>query len=451
MLGTLSDNDKANLILKEISFKELLKKNPIGDTIRTVLTVKGDWFFNLLRSKAGIAEFKAWFSKYIDDHTFKSVDIMQFNNDVKEKFGFEFYPYLSDWFNGKQQPGFLTTGLKANEIIVGDRSRYQVTFIVSNPEPVAGLFNVSFRTGGPGSAGSGGGQQVTMTYQGGGGGRGGITIATQGRGMEADDISKIVFLGRGETKKIGIVLDAQPRAMMINTLFAKNIPGEITLPIDEIIKSKSGTKEFSGEETLSRMPLFTDPSEIIVDNEDTGFISSKQNTLSPLKRLLGIENKTGKTYMQVSLFNVPEYWQPVVQSSYYGKYIRSAVYTRAGTGDKSITWTTIIKSPGYYDVYCYVGKSVERMMVRTGAAGGQGGPGSPGGNQQGESPYKDMHYKIHHDEGVEDITLDYENAEGGWNNIGRYYLSPDTAKVVLTNQSAGRIVIGDAIRWVKQN
>ena len=56
-----------------------------------------------------------------------------------------------------------------------------------------------------------------------------------------------------------------------------------------------------------------------------------------------------------------------------------------------------------------------------------------------------------HDEGVEEITLDYENAESGWNNLGRYHLSPDTAKVVLTNKSAGMFVIGDAVKWVKQN
>jgi hypothetical protein len=69
---------------------------------------------------------------------------------------------------------------------------------------------------------------------------------------------------------------------------------------------------------------------------------------------------------------------------------------------------------------------------------------------QGEGLYKDMHFKIYHDEGVEEITFDYENADGGWNNLGRYYLSSDTAKVVLTNQSTGRIVIGDAVKWVKQ-
>ena len=62
-----------------------------------------------------------------------------------------------------------------------------------------------------------------------------------------------------------------------------------------------------------------------------------------------------------------------------------------------------------------------------------------------------MHYKIYHDEGVEEITVDFENAEAGWNNLGRYYISSDSAKVELTNQSAGRMVIGDAIRWVKEN
>jgi len=447
--GALSDNDKANLILKKTSFRDLLAENPSGDTIRTVLTVKGDWFFNLLRSKAGIEEFKTWFSEYIDKHSFSSIDIQHFNDDVKEKFGFDFYPFLNEWFNGKEQPGFLITDLKATEIIVGDRSRYRVTFTVSNPEPVEGLFNISFRTGGAEGQNFLSKNIMLNASQGGGGGSNKFTISMQGRGMEASDISKIVLMGPDEAKKIGIVLDAEPRAMLINTLFAKNIPGEINLPVNEIMKSKNSVKEFSGEETLSSMPSYNEPSEIIVDNEDPGFISSRQNITSPLKKLLGIQNKNGNTYMQISMWNTPEYWQPVVLTTYYGKYIRSAVYTRAGTGDKSITWTTTLKEPGYYDIYSYVGKTTARIKVKSG--GGTGGQDDQNDDQMGDGTYKDMHYKIYNDDGVEEITLDYENADGGWNNLGRYYLSSDTAKVVLTNKSSGRIVIGDAIRWVKQN
>lgn len=472
MMGSLSDNDKANLILRDISFRDLLATNPAGDTMRPVLTVKGDYFFNMIRAKAGIEEFKDWFQKYIDDHRFKSVNIEKLNSDIKEKFGFEFYPYLSDWFTKKEQPGFLFSNLQASEIVVGDRSRYQVTFIVSNPEPVAGIFNVSFRTGGPGGGRGGGGGMIVQSFQGGpGGGPGNFSISMQGRGMEAADISKIVFLGAGEAKKVGIVLDAQPRAMMINTLFSRNIPGEINMPISEITKSKERVKEFTGEEKLGTIPRLIDLSEIIVDNEDSGFIKSRQSSVSPLKKLLHIKNNNGETYQTVNMMNAPEYWQPAVESNYYGKYILSSVYTRGSTGDKDVTWNAIIKEPGYYDIYCYVGKSVDRMFVRgvrqggpggaggPGGGGGPGGPGGPGGAgegpmgnaMRGESPYKDMHYKIYHDEGVEELTLDYPNADGGWNLLGRYYLSPDTAKVVLTNKSEGRIVIGDAIKWVKAN
>jgi hypothetical protein len=237
--------------------------------------------------------------------------------------------------------------------------------------------------------------------------------------------------------------------MMINTLYSRNIPSEITLPFDEIVKTKGVAKEFSGEERLTSIPPFTDPSDIIVDNEDHGFIYNRQNISSPLKKLLGVKNHTENTYMSISNWNTPEYWQPVVLTSYFGKYVRSALYTRSGNGDKSLTWTTIIKEPGYYDIYCYVGKVTDRMKVKTG--GGQGNNGESDEESSGDDRFKEMHYKVYHDEGVDDITLDYEHADGGWNNLGRFYLSHDTAKVVLTNKSAGRMVIGDAIKWVKQN
>ncbi len=60
-----------------------------------------------------------------------------------------------------------------------------------------------------------------------------------------------------------------------------------------------------------------------------------------------------------------------------------------------------------------------------------------------------MHYRVFSDEGIDEITIDYGNADNGWNMLGKYHLSSDSAKVVLTNQSTGKAVIGDAVRWVK--
>jgi hypothetical protein len=463
MSGGLTDNDKANLILRDFSFRDLLAKNPGSDTLRQVLTVKGDYLFNLLRARTGINEFSDWFKKYTDDNKFRHVSIEKMNSDVKAKFGFEFYPYLNDWYNKTGQPGFIITDPQVSEIVVDNRTRYQVTFVASNKEVIAGIFNVSFRTGGSrGQMGGGGGPQgMDIVISGGGqGGRGNFAIARQGRGMEATDISRIVFLGGKEAKKIGIVLDDPPRAMMINTLFARNIPGQITMAVNEITKLSGQAKPFTGEEVLAAIPDHNNPAEVIVDNEDAGFTISQQQTVSPLKKLLGIKNRYGNTYDgQLNTYRGPEWWQPVVQSTYYGSYILSSVYTRAGTGDRLATWKGIIKKPGYYDVYCYVGKSLERMTVRGGGMGGPGGPpgagraqdggqGGPMGGFQEKGPFQDMHYKIYHDQGTDEITLDYQNAEGGWNNLGRYYLSSDTVKVELTNQSTGRIVIADAVKWV---
>jgi hypothetical protein len=429
-LGALPDIDRANLILKKLSFEEVLRKNPGGDTLRLVVGIKGDWLFNLLRSKTGIEEFNKWFKNYSQDHVFKSVDLLQFDRDLNERFGFSFYHHLDNWFLKNEQPGFIINNLRVTEIVLEDRSRYQVTFDAANTEAIPGLFNVSFRTGG----GPGSGRAGNMP---------GGEIAMQGRGMETGDISRIIALDSMQAKRIGILMDFQPRVMSVNTIFSKNIPGQFTLPVDEIIKAKSGIKPFEGEELIMQRPR-TAPNEIIIDNEDEGFRSGARAEVIPLRKLLGAKNSTDFTYLSTArTFNIPEHWQPVVNSTNYGKHVMSAVYTKPGTGDRTASWSAYLEKPGYYDVYCYIGKSVNRMVVSRGSETG-------GSRQQEQSTFRDMHYKIHHDEGVEDVTVDYENADGGWNILGRYYLSGDSAKVEITNQTTGKAVIGDAIRWVRQ-
>ena len=258
MTGGMTGHDKANLILRNGSFSEVLSMNPGSDTIRAVLNVKGDYLFNLMRSKAGIEKFNNWFRKYLDDHKFQRIDILKFNNDLKEHSGFEIYPYLSDWFSTGGQPGFLFSNIEAAETIAGDRLKYLVSFTAHNPEPVTGIFNVAFRTG---SAGRAGGMRIDVVTRGGSGG-GPSMVTIQGQGMETDDISKIVVLGPGEAKKLKIILDGEPREMIINTLFAKNIPGEINIPVNEIKKIKTGASAANEEELTVRAPELLMPGEL---------------------------------------------------------------------------------------------------------------------------------------------------------------------------------------------
>ncbi|MCK7539822.1 MAG: hypothetical protein MZV63_57415 [Marinilabiliales bacterium] len=64
---------------------------------------------------------------------------------------------------------------------------------------------------------------------------------------------------------------------------------------------------------------------------------------------------------------------------------------------------------------------------------------------------KEFTFTVYHDDGKEEIVIDFETADPGWNKLGSYYLSPDTVMVELNNKSTGRVVVGDAIKWVKRN
>mgnify|MGYP001076775812 CR=1 FL=1 len=434
-LGGLSENDKANTILKDHSMAEILSLNPSNDTTRIILTVKGDYLFNLMRVEAGIEEFNTWFSGYLEKNKFRNISMKEFNNDLYDKFSFSLESYLYQWYNGKGQPGFLFTDIVVNEIVVGTRTRYRVSFTASNPEQTAGIFNVSFRTGGRGPGGGrgmGGNVSISVT----GGGRGNISMSMAGRGMQTNDVEKIVKLEAGQAKRISVILDAEPRGMFVNTLFSLNNPGELQFPLMDVMEGKTDDNT-EGEEILENIPLMYEDNEIIVDNEDPGFNIYQEKSSGKLKEWLNIGRDDGNDYREMFTWWAPEIWQKTVQSIYYGEYVKSSVYTRAGSGERNISWTAAINEPGYYDIYTYIGKrGGQRMMF------------SRGGSRREAT--QDLHFTIEHDDGSEEMILDWTNAEHGWNHLGSYYLSPDSARVILTNQSDGRTVTGDAIKWVKQ-
>lgn len=444
----ITSNDQANMIFKDISFANLLRKDPLGDTLNNAITLKGDYLFSIFRAKGGIDEFNKWFKEYIDANKFNRISIDQLNNDMNERFGFEFKQYLNDWFNEANQPGFRFANMQVSEVVADNRIRYQVKFVAWNPESVSGIFNISFTNN------EGGTQQGDQET---------------GRGMESANLEKIVFLEPNEVKEIGIVLDVLPRSMIINTLFSKNIPGRISFPIVTIASAQKSGKEFIGERVLPTFPEQEEEGVIVIDNEDKDFSVTEVKEESLLRNLLNIKRER-PLYDELMTYNwaIPIYWQSVLQNTYYGKYVMSAIYTKAGNGNREISWTADITEAGYYEIYCYVGKAVEttrRQSVTGGSSAGSSGSTTTigsgnasitivvgdGGTSSDEENnlYKDMHYTVYHDDGSDEIVFDYGGAAGGWNSFGKFYLSKGKTKVTLSNLSSGSIVIGDAIKWLK--
>ncbi len=409
----LTDEEKVNLALAGKSMKEILQDEDYRDLWAVLIKAKGNYLFTRLLSSMGKDEFKRFLDGLLQDYKYKTIT----EDDLLQRLTAERIKGFSDeilqWEEGKQLPGFLFSGLEGYSVLDGRRTRYQVVFTVTNPEPVDGILKVQFRLGGRGM----------------GPGRGG----PMGGGDEQPE--RVIYLIAGQTKQIGVVLDAQPRVMTINTMISRNLPMVETKMFEEF-KLKDKVDIFDGEKVLDKAPPLTEEGVIIVDNEDSGFSIPREKETSPLRRLLKLNNKTEEEYSGISFWRPPTNWTATTNSSFYGNFVKSAYYIRVGDGSKKVTWKAAISKQGYYDIYCYYANM--RIGFRR---------GKDSGGDRGQ-----YHYIIKNADGEEEALLEKQTAEEGWNFLGTYFLESDTAQVVLTNESEGGrrdLLFADAIKWVK--
>ncbi|MEE8376899.1 MAG: hypothetical protein V3R45_00880, partial [Candidatus Aminicenantaceae bacterium] len=106
-----------------------------------------------------------------------------------------------------------------------------------------------------------------------------------------------------------------------------------------------------------------------------------------------------------------------------------------------------------YDLYYYhsISGGMRRRMVEMERQMVQ----SRGSNQQGRmrrfyrGPGKKF-FLISHQYGVEEVEIDLEDAEAGWNLIGSFQLDAGPNKIELTDKNDAGYVLADAVKWVKR-
>jgi hypothetical protein len=146
--------------------------------------------------------------------------------------------------------------------------------------------------------------------------------------------------------------------------------------------------------------------------------------------LLNEEFSDKRKYSGMNYWRPPSNWTAVTNSEFYGEYVRSGYYIKAGDGSLKARWHVPVTEPGYYDVHYHLYKS-RRMRRR-------------GDDERGE-----YHFTIHSDDGAEEQSLSIQSADEGWNHLGSFYFSPDTALIELSNESQMRIIFADAVRLTK--
>jgi ABC-type transport system involved in multi-copper enzyme maturation permease subunit len=400
----MSENEQANLALLSNSFEDLLKDPEKKQIIDNVIQLKGTTLFSIVKRKAGDDAFEDFLFNYLKEIKFSNASIEDFNRRVRSRFGIDLIPYMEGWFSSTDLPAFLIGNVSAVNVLDGDQLKTMVKFKISNTENTEGIISVEFRTGG----GFGPGFNRSAS----------------------DNVTKLVRLDGNQTKEVSFLLSGTPRGATINTLVSRNIPSEINLQLDNIEEDQKATP-YEGEKIVDSPVRIAEDNEIILDNEDPGFTISENTDISLLQKLLLTEKPDADKYQGFNRWRPARSWTLTTNSGFYGAYIRSAYYIRAGGGEQKAQWNIPITEAGFYDVYTYISKENQR---------GRGRDRNPG----------EYHYIIHHDDGDEKMNVDLKSAEDGWNHLGAYYFSPDTALVELTNENTGSVVIADAIKLIKQ-
>jgi hypothetical protein len=404
----LSGDEKANIALQDSTFEEILADPKHKSIISNVIKLKGEVLFSTVQWKAGQDVFEDFLRELLKEFRFRNISFEQFDSRIKEQFGVELTPLMDEWFQAKALPGYVISPVEAVKVKSGDRMRTKISLSVTNFSDIEGIVKLSFRLGG-----------------GGGPGRG------PGRGSGSDEVvNKLVFLESHQTKNLTYMLNAEPRMLMINTMTSQNIPQVIMQGLQNIEEDPRAVA--SEGEVISDIPVSKQlPGEIIIDNEDPQFEITITEDISLLEKLLIKEEAGVQKYSGMNLWRPPLNWTAVTNSDFFGEYIRSAYYIKSGDGSMKAKWNVPVAESGYYDVYYHLYKP--RRF----------------GRRDGEDDKGEYHFFIHSDDGAEEQSLSIQSADEGWNHLGSYYFSPDTALIELTNKSESKLVFADAVRLVK--
>ncbi len=405
----VSEIERINLALKENSLEQLAYSGQTDDenesrvNLRSLVQEKGLYLFNYLKAKYGNA-FDTLLIRQVKEAGHRSFAFNELSGKFLQQFNADLEKETGTWYSQKDLPGFIVKNVSGYKLKTGDFSKYQIRFQISNPESVDGLVTLHVDLIDPN-------QNQSDNY----------------RSYFVPDFSRKIYLPAKTSWDVGFVFNTEPVNMSLMTHISQNLP-------NSLIYSFSGFNEIRNIPQLDQVqpaPYFDrliNSNEVIADNEDSSFSYRQATNQAYLKSMINRNKENRLKYTHVRSYNPPRVWNAVLRSEFYGNYVRSSYYTRGGTGERTASWKAHLPEPGSYDVYLYVNK-IHMDWRRSNKA-------------------PDYNISVYHDNGVEQINYTTENVDHGWNYLGTWYVSSDSARVELSNKSNGDMVFADAVKWV---
>jgi len=416
----LTDEERANLALQHYSLSEIIGRYARdAKTAGTALQAKGRYLLSLLEAQLGQDRFVNGLTEFLTGNRFENIsdtDLIDFVATFDEA---DLTGMIDTWYCDTLLPGYLVEEVESYKVLDGERIKTQVKFRITNPTTIDGVVKVSFRYR----------RQEAVNFN-----------PWWMRGQARSDYARMLAAPAMTVKEIGVVLDQPPAEMTIETYVAQNIPSVLKMPFREQ-KLRRTEQPFVGEvaEPYTKSVPGSE-GEYIVDNEDPGFsilAVRRENWLRrTLRGLFGAEDE-GDPYVGMRFWDPPGNWVATTRQEFHGEFVHSGYYKESGDGRNNVAWKATLDEAGDYDIYYYEGAiSVPRWGRRR-----------QGGRMQNQG---EKHFLIYHDDGIDNLPLDLNGVEEGWNYLGTYRLSAGDNRVELTDRNKISMVTADAVKWVKR-
>ena len=395
----VGDEEKANLLLQDKSFAELMSDTSNFVRLSDVIDMKGKYFINLMKHFSGVSEFDEELDSFIVATRYQNNTGQVFLDYMKNRHQVNTEKYMNDWLYSKQLPAFEFTDMDAYSYYRMERPRYQAEITITNTGRGLGIVNLNMRIG-------------------------------RRRDSRLSE-EKTVILEPGQSKRVGVSVGESPSMLIANTLVSSNMPAALNFPIRDIEEDEHAS---GGEFIREVEPPSSNEDAIIVDNEDPSFRVLASEKSTKLRDLIQ-NNDNKEEYTGVNPWRPPEEWQKAIHNKFFGKIKLSASYVRSGNGEQKAVWMVPIENAGYYDVQAYVSDAGLRPRW---------------GRRQDQNDDRIYRYKIFHDGGEEEVPVNVRDYESDWVSLGEYYFSPDSARIQISNESNARTVVADAVKLIRK-
>lgn len=382
--------------LLEVSLEEM---DPWEDPACTVdvLTLKGNAVARSILDTLGREKTGLLLSSLREAHRGGSYSLDDLLAAGKE-LGCDLEALLGDWLGSAALPGFVCSDVKAYRLPDSEDGspRYQLLFTIRNDEPAPGVF------------------RIVQTFG-------------MNSGMENIITDPIRMAGKSVIR-FGTVLSQVPSIVFLDPYLSLNrVKFSIYLPTIDPEKIEKADPVVGVEDLPWSLP---EGSFIVVDDLDPGFRTLEDGQGKGLRinaREKSDEETDQGLPVRVYAYSIPSSWSRISLPMFYGKYRHTMVAVKAGKGEKKAVFTTGIPQAGSWDLEVYV---PVKLMVY---------PGRKWGTWR--LTIKDNNGDEH------EIKFDSNAVSEGWNLAGNFDLPQGEVSVTLSNETDGKFVIADAIRW----